>query len=295
MGIHDRTYWKEPPGGYRDKYSRGGGPMMGRMPKPGRAVKWLLIVNAAMFFLGMNPAVVDALSLKADCWWQVWRYVTFQFLHAGLLHILFNMIGLYFLGMILEQTWGPKRFLAFYLTCGMFAGLCHVVFMAFVSSSPIAMVIRLMGASGGVYAIVLVCAILHPQIRVFVFLFPMPIRVAALLFIGIAVYSILPEFRGRAPVDNVSHVAHLGGAVAGAFWVWVVPRLQGAAVNAKIRRSKGAWDRKMKQRTAEQAEVDRILQKVHDKGLGGLSGREKKILQDASRKQRGEDRDLYRA
>ena len=85
---------------------------------------------------------------------------------------------------------------------------------------------HLIGASGGVYAVVLACAILFPQIRLILFLFPVPIRFAAALFIGIAVYNLLSGIASGGFVGGISDAAHLGGAVAGAFWVWVLPGLR---------------------------------------------------------------------
>ncbi len=301
MGLHDRPYW-------RDDFDQGGKgfrTIFAGMPKPTSIVKWLLIANIAVFvlqiFLDRTIATENGLraghmtqwlAVTAAEWWQLWRYVTFQFLHGGLIHLLFNMLGLYFLGRILEGSWGPKRFLTFYLGCGAFAGLCHVV-MTF-AISPADTHTHLIGASGGVFAVVLACAILFPQIRLILFLFPVPIRFAAALFIGIAVYSLLSGIASGGFVDNISHAAHLGGAVAGVFWVWVLPRLRRGLVSTRIRRGKGAWQRKLEKQADQQAEIDRILHKIHEQGIGSLTPGEKRILKNASQQQQQEESDLYR-
>ena len=290
MGLYDRPYWRE-------DFDTGGQRRMGfgGMPKPTLVVKWLLIANIAVLLLQLIPGrVMEAVfAVVPSAWWQIWRYVTFQFLHSGMLHLMFNMIGLYFLGMILERAWGPRRFLIFYLSCGAFAGLCHVV-TAF-AFNPGAMDIPLVGASGGVYAVVLACAILFPQIRVIIFLFPLPIRFAAMLFIGIAVYSILSGIARGGSVGGISHAAHLGGAVAGAFWIWVLPKLWSTAINTRTRRSRGAWQRKLQKQADRQAEIDRLLTKIHEQGINSLTTEEKRALQDATRKQQEEEDWVYKA
>ena len=296
MGLHDRPYWRE-----GDGFDGDGGPGVGRprfggfaagMPKPTPAVKWLLIANVGVFFIQLLGGVTEALAVIPVAWWQIWRYVTFQFLHGGPIHLLFNMIGLYFLGMVLERAWGTKRFLRFYLACGAFAGLCHVVLT--VLFNPLGMEISLIGASGGVYAIVLACAVLFPQIRLVLFLFLVPIRFVAVLFIGIAVYNILMGIRAGGFAGGISDAAHLGGAVAAAFAIWVLPRLHRRTQRVVRRHNDGAWERKMERQAAEQAEVDRILEKIHQTGITSLSRREKKMLREATHRQRDEERQTDR-
>jgi len=259
----------------------------GQMPKPGPVVAVLLIANIAMFFLQLLPNVTAYLVLIPAQWWFVWNYITFQFLHADPMHLIFNMIGLYFLGMVLERAWGARRFVTFYFVCGVFAGICHVL-ATFARGGNTG--IPLLGASGGVYGIVVACAILFPQIRLVLLFFLVPIRFAALLFLGLAIYSILQGGAG----GGVAHAAHLGGAAMAGVWVWVLPRLRGAARDAGLKRRQGAWDRKMKQRAAEQAEIDRILDKIRVNGLNSLTRREKHTLQEATRRQQAEEDRAHR-
>jgi membrane associated rhomboid family serine protease len=202
------------------------------------------------------------------------------------MHILFNMLGLYFLGMYLERAWGTKRFLVFYLTCGVIAGLTHVAF-SFLLDQPDW--IPLVGASGGVLAVLAACAILFPHIRVVMLLFPVPIRFAALILIVISVLFMLTGEQG-----GTAHAAHFGGMVAGGLWVWLGPRLRNARADAQQRINNGAWERKMRREQQTQAEVDRILDKIRREGIGSLSSREKRILQDATEKQRKQDRNINR-
>ncbi|MDP7636958.1 MAG: rhomboid family intramembrane serine protease [Phycisphaerae bacterium] len=298
MGLHDRPYWRDGGGGLGGGGgSRGGGLMIG-MPKPGRAVKTLLIINIAVFVLqNVIPDDIEVLfAVFPPLWWQVWRYVTFQFLHAGGWHLAFNMLGLYFLGIYLESSWGSKRFMVFYLVCGAFAGLTHVVMMGILS--PTLWNIPLLGASGGVFAIILACAVLFPHIRLILLLFPVPIRFAAALIFAISVFYILIDIRnaiiGGTVGRAISDAAHFGGMVAAGLWIWGLPKLRGAAGDARARRNRGAWEQKLKKRTQQRVEIDRILEKIHDSGINSLTGREKKILRQATSKQQEEERELYR-
>jgi len=298
MGLKDRPYWRQeqqggPGGGFM------GGVTLG-MPKPASAVKYLLIVNIAafvaqlLFWAGLRIDLSDFFGMTAAGWWQLWRYVTFQFLHSSdsLWHLGLNMLGLYMLGTPLEKSWGTKRFLRFYLTCGVVAGLAYVI-MAFALSLP--RDIPLIGASGGVYAIVLACAILFPHFRLILFLFPVPIRLAAVIIVGGMILIVLNSLAsGRVGPLFWSHVAHLGGAVAAAFWIWALPVFRGKAIRARAKLNAGAWERKIRKRQAEQEEIDRILEKIQRNGLGSLSNKERQKLRDATRKQRQQEHDLYR-
>ncbi len=190
------------------------------MPKPTTVVKWLLIINIAIFVLqmifrrtsnGMElPFFEKWFSAMGSQPLQVWRLITFQFLHANTFHLLFNMLGLYFLGPVLERSWGPKRFIAFYLTCGFVGGLLFII----TSNFNIVAGGLLIGASGGVLGLLVACAILFPQFVVILLLFPVPIRFAAGLMTFVYILSILGN-EGNAGGD----LCHLGGMATGFIWV----------------------------------------------------------------------------
>ena len=295
MGLHDRPYWREESGGAPG--GLGGARIV--FPKPARAVKYLLVINLAAFVVqlifstqGMN--VSRWLGVTVVDFWQVWRYVTFQFLHGGFMHIFMNLLVLYMFGTQVERHWGARRFLEFYLSCGVAAGVTYAVIAAVVSQNPGMGAIRgvpLIGASGGVYGILLACAVLFPHMRIILFVFPMSMRTAALIIFGIAVLYVLGGW-GRA--EFWSHVAHLGGAGMGAVWLWVIPKVRHRARGVIRRAGRGAWERKMQRRRQETLTVDRILEKINEQGIGSLSRGEKKILQDATRRQQKEDNELTR-
>jgi membrane associated rhomboid family serine protease len=297
MGLHDRPYWKD------DTNAGTSGEMGGLwygLPRPTQAVKWLLLITMVAFVV----QVVFELTLHVplSIWfgatvggfWQVWRYVTFQFLHdtGSLWHLGLNMLGLYFLGPPLEQFWGSRRFLRFYLSCGAVAGLLYVIAGAILGNISW---VPLIGASGGVFGILLACAVLFPHMKLIFVFFPLPIRLAALIiFAGMILLVLNSLSAGAYSGDFWSSVAHLGGAGMAAMWLWVIPRFSGAAQGIVRRANRGAWQRKMQRRQAEQADIDRILDKIRVEGLASLTRKEKHTLKQATLRQQREDRDISR-
>lgn len=300
MGMHNRPYWRD------SQDDSGGGRLTMGLPPIGRVVKYLLIINLAVFVLQLffdtstRPGQMSLLlGASVDGWWQVWRYVTFQFLHSpeNYWHIMMNMLGLYLIGSPLEQHWGARRFLRFYLGCGAFAGMVYVAALALLAPD---LKLPIIGASGGVYAIVLACAVLFPQFKLILLFFPVPIRLAALLIFGGMVFVILTSLRSQDYYQGRfwSDVCHMGGAAAAAFYLWVAPAFEGARLGRMFQSGgkpgSGKWKRRMEREAAEQAEIDKILQKIHEQGVGSLTPKEKKRLQDATRRQQAREREFDR-
>jgi membrane associated rhomboid family serine protease len=283
MGLYDRDYTRET---FHSQYQYAPQIRFG-LPKLTPVVKWLLITNITIFlitifirplgvfFFQWFPIQPDSV-LRAL---QVWRLVTYQFLHDpySISHIFFNMLGLFFLGPTLERHWGSKKFLVFYLCCGAAGGLFYTLLVALHFLSGGSMV----GASGAILGLLAACAILFPHFVVFFFIFPIPIRVAA---IGLtAVYFILVVTRA----DNAGgNAAHLAGMATGALYVFAKPWWDRILLKTKA----GAWEKKIAAEHRLQAELDRILKKVHDYGIHSLTLKEKRILKKATeleRKRRG--------
>ncbi|MHC4718517.1 MAG: rhomboid family intramembrane serine protease, partial [Planctomycetota bacterium] len=130
----------------------------------------LMIICAVLFIMGLSREARSGLatlfSLSLPKAWQVWRLVTFQFLHGSVRHFMFNMLGLYFFAVPLERAWGGRKFIVFYLLSGVFGGLCFLVLMRFVELGP---AMKLVGASGGILASLAACAILYPQMVFIIF------------------------------------------------------------------------------------------------------------------------------
>lgn len=229
---------------------------------------------------------------------EFWRFITFQFLHADLGHLLFNMIGLYFFGALVEQYLGSKRYLAFYLLCGMMGAAAYLIlnfagwsmFQLTGRDLPVLLVndpgTPLVGASAGVFGVVMASAFLVPNARVLLF-FIIPMRLATLAY-GLVIVALVSVTFGTTNAGG--EAAHIGGAVAG-YWLIRRPHLlhgffdflgrydptsrSGAAYRAGRLTSTGA---------VADAEVDRILAKIHADGLQSLTRKEKDQLRKASRR-----------
>lgn len=291
MAWDERDYYREEP--------RTPG-FMSRLG-PQSVVTWLLVINVAIFLLDSiltgSARAGGASSLHwgefnlhlATAELQLWRWVTYQFLHLDLLHLLFNMIGLFFFGPLMEQWWGSRRFLAFYLLCGVSGGILYAVLSAVPGLFPGGGQRNLVGASGAIFGILVACAVLFPRQRVMLIFPPIPMtmRTMALVFLGISVLSLLAGARNAG-----GEAAHLGGAALGfvlarfpSLLAWAgSSRLSLSTVRESIRRRRRQRDRETAAR--EEAEVDRILIKVREQGLHSLTRSEKRTLQRATNRQR---------
>jgi len=271
MGLYDRDYTQA---NFRSQFHNA--PQMRMVfPRITPMVKRLLIINVAVYFLqilGAEKTLVEWFSLypvSLSAALQLWRLITYQFLHGSMLHILFNMLGLFFLGPTLERHWGSKRFLIFYLSCGAAGGLFYLllVVIGFLPALP------MVGASGAILGMLAACAILFPHFVVFIFLFPVPIRVAAIAFT--AVYLITLITRGA---NAGGDAAHLAGMAAGAIYVFS----QGWRGRFRLKIQSSRRQEKIAAERNLQVELDRILQKVHTSGIHNLTPKEKKLLRRAT-------------
>ncbi len=304
MSWQDRPY----SGGQNTSggFGGAGGVRIG-FPKPGKVVKWLLMANFAVFvvqafsrdFAPPYGWMTETFGARADQWPQVWRLITFQFLHGGVMHMGLNMLGLYMLGTPVEGRLGPKRFLTFYLLCGAMAAVAYILVSLSVGGATWK---PLVGASGGVFGLIVAAAVYFPHMRLVLMFFPMPIRSAAVVIFGLMVLTILMGVGGVKGGAFWSHVAHFGGAATAGVWLLLEHHRGGRAsdagpgiaegVVAKIR--SGQWERKMQEQQKTRAEVDRILEKIHTRGIASLSGKEKRLLKKATEKQRDEDKRINR-
>jgi membrane associated rhomboid family serine protease len=279
MGLYDRDYTQADFQEHRSHF-RYAPQMRMSFPKLTPVVKWLLIINIGVFLaaITIRPLGVfiytwfelDATSLGRAL--QPWRLVSYQFLHAPdyYWHIFLNMLGLYFLGPTLERHWGSRKFLPFYLGCGVAGALFYLILVA-VGFLPAG---EMVGASGSILGLLAACAILFPQFIVFIFIFPVPIRIAA---IGLtAVYFLIVITRGGNAGGNA---AHLAGMAAGAVYVFS----QSWRDKFKFKFRSGRWEKQIAEQRMLQFEVDRILAKVHNSGIQSLSSKEKKILKEATK------------
>ena len=159
---------------------------------------WLSLICVGIFLLQIIfPVFTDIFILNEQSFVQPWRFVSAVFLHGSLIHLLYNLFALALFGSILEKFIGSKRFLWIFFLSGIFA---NIIAVNFYSSS--------LGASGAVYGILGCLALLRPGMMVWAFGFPMPMFIAAILWVGGAVLGIFMP-------SNIGHVAHLSGILVG--------------------------------------------------------------------------------
>lgn len=271
MGLYDRDYTRE---GFQSRFRHAPQMRIG-FPQITPMVKWLLIINVVVYFaqiLGGSRLLIEWFSVfpvSLLVTLQLWRFVTYQFLHGGVWHLLFNMLGLFFLGPTLERHWGSKKFLVFYLVCGVAGGLFYPLLVAF----DFLPVVPMIGASGSILGMLAACAILFPHFVVFFFLFPVPIRVAAIILIILYTANLL-----GAGINAGGDAAHLAGMATGAIYVFS----HSWRAKFKSRIQSTLWEKRVAARRNLQAELDRILQKVHESGIRSLTLKEKRILKQAT-------------
>jgi membrane associated rhomboid family serine protease len=174
----------------------------------------LLVVTIGVSLLGFatGGALFDALALwPLGSGFAPWQLATYALLHGGLLHLAFNMYGLWMFGSALEQVWGPRRLLQFYVVCVLVAGGVQLL-VASGSAVPYPTV----GASGGLFGLLLGYAMLFPQRRLML-LFP-PIPMPAWLFA--VLFGLLELTLGvTGEATGIAHFAHLGGMLGG--WLMI--------------------------------------------------------------------------
>ena len=287
-------------------------------------VKHLLIINTLMFlatftFERFNIDLTDTLGLhffKASDF-RIYQFVTYMFMHANFGHLFFNMFALWMFGNTLENLWGSKRFLLFYMVCGIGAGLCQEVVQyiqytttlseyATVNTGsqiiPMSSYLNMMntvGASGAVYGLLLAFGMMFPNSMIY-FYFLIPIK-AKWFVIG---YAVIELITGLGGADNVAHFAHLGGMLFGLLLIlyW---KKNPAGPNKNFRKWKDIfqkWKRKSKmkytpyqevrdepwvprsdeeynrQKAEKERDMDAILDKVSKSGYASLTPEEKEFL-----------------
>jgi membrane associated rhomboid family serine protease len=175
-------------------------------------VRALIIANVGIFFL--QDFSDDSLTLAFALWpinsplFHFWQLITYAFLHGGFSHLFFNMFGLFMFGPDIERTLGTRHFLIYYFVCVVGASLLHLLVTALQGGMPVATV----GASGGIFGILLAFGMFFPQ-RKLMLLFP-PIPMPAWLFVTL--YGAAELLMGVfGTMQGVAHFAHLGGMLAG--------------------------------------------------------------------------------
>ena len=201
--------------------------------------KNLLIINVLMFVAtfvfqrgGIDLNDVLGLHFFMASEFHLYQLLTYMFMHGGLQHIFFNMFALWMFGCVVENVWGPKKFLFYYISCGIGAGLIQelVQYISYfviddlgnydyVNLNGVSVTVdyylnqlTTVGASGAIYGILLAFGMLFPEERIFIFPLPVPIKAKwfILAYVAIELFSAL-----GTSGDGVAHFAHLGGMLFG--------------------------------------------------------------------------------
>lgn len=190
-------------------------------------VKWIIIINVALhiikLYFKLNLDVILGLNYGQNnfFWFQ---YLTHMFMHSslGLSHLIYNMLMLWMFGSVIENILGSKRFLMFYLICGLGAAFTFQIVEAYLSTGPLRF--SLIGASGAVFGVMFAFGFLFPNMRIYLyFLFPIK---AKYLIIFAVIGEIWLGIQNN-PMDNVAHFAHLGGMLFAFILLkyWKIPRM----------------------------------------------------------------------
>ena len=316
--------------------------------------KNLLIINILAYvamFVFSKVIVIDGIPFNLNDYlglhffmasdFHLYQLFTYMFMHGGIEHILLNMFMLWMFGCVVENVWGAKRFLFYYIFCGVGAGLfqemAQFAQFYYIASEQIPgfsianitqvahnsqQVLNLwttVGASGAIYAILLAFGMLFPEQKMFIIPIPIPIK-AKWIVIGSAVVELASAMGSSG--DNIAHLAHLGGMVFGFFLIrywqkhpfggyygqlkgeqffenlkskWEQrtgktgnghdPHPYNKATNhsAMATPKENDWDYNARKQQ-EQAEIDRILDKIRKSGYDSLTKEEKQKLFDQSNK-----------
>lgn len=281
MGIYDRDYYREENTGQQSYHMR----------RPQSMIITLILINVGLFFanglLTPNNEIVRFFSAHSDTlvrplFW--WRFLTYGFMHSpfpDFWHILGNMLVLFFLGPTVENKYGPKEFLRFYLLTIVIGGVVWGVFAYLVPGQGG----LLMGASGGVVGVVILFALNFPKQILYIWgIIPIPAWLLGVLFVAMDLFG----FAGVG-MSNVAYVVHLAGAAFALIY------FQSGMSLSQLGQGWSAPSRKKKYRVVSPdeedksedpkmaAEVDRILEKIHRYGEESLTSSERKMLKKASR------------
>lgn len=273
-------------------------------------VKWLLITNVLIFFADIlvfdhkmfESGAFTITSALAER--RYWEFITFQFLHAHLGHVAFNSIGLFFFGPWMERWWGSAKFMVFYLLCGAGGAFFYMILVGVgilpqsilvgmkdggFERFPMTMV-PLVGASAGIYGILIGVAVIAPAMRVSLLFPPVTLTMRNLALILLAISTVLILFKIGG--NEGGEAGHLGGAIMGfvlmRFWIWNTSS-EGGGYSGKSRGSRLDIEPKIRPRTrvdlTSEGEVDRLLDKISENGFQSLTEEERDLLHRAAKSQ----------
>ncbi|MEE9523893.1 MAG: rhomboid family intramembrane serine protease [Thermodesulfovibrionales bacterium] len=254
------------------------------------AVKYLILVNVGIFIIDLISGLLfkikisSLLGLRPALFWSgaIWQPVTYIFLHAGIFHILINMLILWMFGTSLESTWGSHRFIKFFFICGIGAGILS----AAVTPGD---TVPTIGASGAIYGLLMAFGILFPNQLIYIWgIFPVK---AKYFVIGIGAIELLTAI--STSQTGIAHFAHLGGMLFGLVYMkWDNWRQAIPYWRTQKRHQKHL--KVVKARTEEKEtlrkDVDLLLDKINKKGMNSLTADERQLFKDLSQRMKDLDK-----
>lgn len=291
-------------------------------------IKTLIIINVVVFIvqhLFLSLYNIGDVSLGAvfarlfylfpvgdNSYFNIWQLLTYQFIHANVWHIFFNLFALWMFGAELETNWGSSKFLTYYLLCGIGAGLTQLFISPFFG--PVGPTI---GASGSVYGVLLAFGLTFPNRPIFMFPFfiPIPAKFFVLIYAGLALIMGV-----SSDGSNVAHFAHLGGALTGFILFKIGDKIGLFTIFSKMFKKKQSYVGNTGGQTSnvykmysqpdnfkskpepynpysnnstkfifdgeeiKQSQIDEILDKISASGYQNLTDKEKKLLFELSQK-----------
>jgi membrane associated rhomboid family serine protease len=260
----------------------------------------IIIANAVVLLLRMtlftSPEVSQALQFSPrTALTQPWTFVSYMFVHAGLLHLVANMLMLFVFGTAVESRMGSRNFLLYYLFCGVGAAVFSLLLGGIMPVSAF------IGASGAVLGVAVAFAVFWPDAELIVFPIPVPIK-ARTLVIGLVVLDIIGS--RLWPNDGIAHLAHVGGALFGYlfFRAQLLARRSPAQPARTVERvvmvQSGSSEperrtpvtpmrpRRRIEADPVAAEVDRVLDKISEQGISSLTPAERRFLDEVARQKK---------
>ncbi len=293
-------------------------------------IKKLLIINIAVFFL---QQIINNISFGGIPGWylinryfalnpiigfdrfgepynfQIWQLITYQFLHGSFGHIFFNMLMLWMFGMEIENIWGSRKFLAFYLISGIGGGLTQILFAPILTGS----LAPTIGASAAVFGVMVAFGMMFPNRYIYIY-FLIPVKAKYLI-----AFLIVVELMSVSGFTFIAHLAHIGGAVTAMIFILLdrqyhfnfdrvfdffssltkprsrqsfkrkthfrkPPKFQDDNVQEAEFYDISSYNNKREEEEITQEVIDRILDKISKGGYQSLTQEEKRILFEASKK-----------
>lgn len=296
MGIYDRDYYRSD--------TDSSAPSMMRAARAMSMTNKLVVANVVVYILcwlagnsnpQLNEDIYDALSIDSSFFahpWQIWRLITAGFMHAaawgphtnsGVMHIAFNMFGLWMFGRFVEQRYGAKEFLRFYLLAIIVSSLIFAGSYYFLALPEGVPVVRAVGASGGVVSVVILYCFLYPKTKLLLMMIiPVDAWIAGLMYVGYDIYLGVHSAAGGGGT-GIAWQAHLGGAAFAALYFKLGWKFSGQGRTKRKPKTK----LKIHKPVADELSADeqlisrgeKILEQVHQRGESSLSARQRQTLQ----------------